>query len=60
MVKEFAQAFAEKKQEKNMIDFGDMEHLALRILTTEENGELVPSAVAKEYQERQHRVLFPL
>lgn len=52
VVKEFAQAFAEKKQEKNMIDFGDMEHLALCILTTDENGKLVPSAVAKEYQER--------
>ncbi len=52
IVKEFAEAFLEKKQEKNMIDFSDMEHLALRILTTEENGEIVPSPVAKEYQER--------
>ena len=52
IVREFAKAFSEKKQEKNMIDFSDMEHLALRILTSEENGELVPSAVAREYQER--------
>lgn len=52
IVKEFAEAFAEKKQSKNMIDFSDMEHLALRILTRKENGKLVPSMAAQEYQER--------
>lgn len=36
----------ERKRQKNILDFSDQEHLALRILTREENGELVPSQVA--------------
>ena len=35
----------EKKQSRNMIDFNDMEQFALRILTVERDGELVPSPV---------------
>lgn len=51
LVQSFADAFAMKKQSKNMIDFNDMEQYALRILTEENDGELRPSSVAKEYQE---------
>lgn len=58
IVKEFAQEFSKKKQEKNIIDFNDMEHLALRILTIEEDGKLIPSTVAKEYQERFAEVMI--
>ena len=36
---------------QNMIDFNDMEQFALAILTEEKDGELVPSAVAGEYQD---------
>lgn len=52
LVKEFANAYRSKKQSKNMIDFSDMEHYALQILTEEVDGEFVPSAVAEEYQEK--------
>ncbi len=52
LVKAFANAYAQKKQSKNMIDFGDMEHYALRILTKEVDGRFLPSAVAEEYQEK--------
>ncbi len=52
LVKEFDQAFAAKKAEKNVIDFRDMEQFALRILTRKEEGSLVPSEAAKEYQEQ--------
>lgn len=52
LVQQFADAFAEKKQSKNIIDFSDMEQFALRILTEERDGELVPSASAREYQEQ--------
>lgn len=50
LVKEFEKAFLEKKAEKNLIDFHDMEQFALQILTRKENGEFHPSEVAKEYQ----------
>ena len=52
LVKQFSEAFSRKKQSKNMIDFSDMEQFALRILTTEEEGRLVPSLAAAEYQEQ--------
>lgn len=52
LVKAFSKAFSEKKQSKNLIDFNDMEHYALQILTKEVDGELVPSPVAEEYQEK--------
>ena len=52
LVKAFARAYAERKQSKNMIDFGDMEHYALQILTKEVDGKFLPSAVAEEYQEK--------
>ena len=52
LVKQFSEAFSRKKQSKNMIDFSDMEQFALRILTTEVEGRLVPSLVAAEYQEQ--------
>ena len=52
LVIRFGEAFAEQKQSKNMIDFSDMEQFALRILTQEQGGELVPSPAAREYQEQ--------
>ncbi|MGC4019005.1 MAG: helicase-exonuclease AddAB subunit AddA [Muricomes sp.] len=52
LVKAFAAAFGEKKQSKNMIDFSDMEQFAMQILTEEKEGRLIPSQVAKEYQEQ--------
>lgn len=58
LVNDFASEFALKKAGKNMIDFGDMEQFALQILTCEENGELVPSKVAREYQERFAEVMI--
>lgn len=52
LVGKFSRLFSEKKQDRNMIDFGDMEQFALKILTHEEEGRLVPSIVAAEYQEQ--------
>lgn len=47
---ELARAFMErlegKKRRKNLLDFSDQEHLALRILTEEKDGELTPSRTA--------------
>lgn len=58
LVLEFAESFEEKKRERNLIDFGDMEQFALRILTEKKGDVLVPSAVAKEYQERFEEVMI--
>lgn len=58
LVNRFSKAFAEEKQNKNLIDFGDMEQFALRILTEEKEGELVPSVTAREYQEQFYEVMI--
>lgn len=52
LVEEFSLRFEEKKREKEMIDFSDMEQYALRILTEEREGGLCPSAVAGEYRQQ--------
>ena len=49
LVTEFTKNFAEKKKEKNCIDFNDIEHFALKILLDENNN---PTEVAKKYKER--------
>lgn len=47
----FKRKFDERKREKNLIDFSDMEHFALDILIKRgENGELIPTATAMDYR----------
>lgn len=58
LVKAFADAFTEEKRRKNLIDFNDMEQYALQILTREEDGEHVPSAVAENYQQKFAEVMI--
>ncbi len=58
LVIRFGKEFGKLKQSKNMIDFSDMEQFALQILTTEQDGELVPSPAAKEYQEQFAEVMI--
>lgn len=51
LVEAFMKRMAEKKAEKNMLDFGDLEHLALNILVERKEGRIVPTAAALEYAE---------
>lgn len=44
----FAKRFEEKKRDKNLLDFSDMEHLALQILCQEEDGRIVATDAAKD------------
>lgn len=46
----FAKRFEEVKRDKNIIDFQDMEHMALQILVHRENGEDRPSGAAMQYR----------
>lgn len=49
---EFGEKFAKRKKDKNVVDFSDVEHFALKILLREENEEVKPSEIAKKYQEK--------
>ncbi len=46
---EFGEKFSKRKKEKNIADFSDIEHFALKILL-DENG--MPTEIAKKYQEK--------
>ncbi len=58
LAKAFARAYEKEKQGRGVIDFGDMEQYALRILTEEVAGQVVPSKVAREYQEKFAEVMI--
>lgn len=48
---EFSKRFAEKKRKRNIVDFSDMEHLALKILVEKKDGVCVPTDIARGYAE---------
>ena len=58
LVLEFDRRMREKKQEKKLIDFSDMEHYALDILLKKEDGVICPSEVAGEYRQYFHEILI--
>ena len=55
---EFDRRVQEKKAEKKLIDFSDMEHLALQILLDVEDDRVRPSKVAREYRQYFHEILI--
>lgn len=53
LIVEFSLAFAKEKLEKNVMDFNDIEHFALKILVqTDETGAKLPTQIALDYQEK--------
>ena len=52
IILEFGKEFSKRKRDKNIVDFNDIEHLALNILLKEEKGKIIPTEVAKRYQEK--------
>ena len=53
----FMKAFSEYKREKNVLDFTDMEHFALKILVKKEDGKLTPTQAARELSARYDEVM---
>lgn len=54
----FIQLFAEKKRKRNLLDFTDMEHLALDILVKKQDGELVYTPAANDFSQRFEEILI--
>ncbi|STB01101.1 helicase-exonuclease AddAB subunit AddA [Clostridium baratii] len=55
---EFSKRFSERKKEKNMLDFNDLEHLCLRILIDKtEDGDTIPSKVSENFRKLFDEVL---
>ncbi len=59
---EFAREFTRRKEEKNVLDFGDLEHYALRILVRREDGRPdgrpVPTEAARELSGRFDEIMI--
>ncbi|NLM10207.1 MAG: helicase-exonuclease AddAB subunit AddA [Clostridiaceae bacterium] len=51
LVNEFTARYNEKKRSRSVIDFNDLEHLCLKILTQTTDKGIVPSEAALEYRE---------
>ncbi|MBQ3905233.1 MAG: helicase-exonuclease AddAB subunit AddA [Lachnospiraceae bacterium] len=58
LVIDFDKRMRDKKTEKKIIDFSDMEHFALDILLRREGESIVPTQVAKQYREYFQEVLI--
>lgn len=58
LTKMFSDAFKVMKLERGLVDFSDLEHFAYEILTeVDAEGRLLPSQVAREFQQRFKEVL---
>lgn len=58
VAKVYAERVAEVKRERGLIDFNDMEHLALSVLVKKENGKLVYTETADRLAERFYEILI--
>ncbi|AOV08473.1 helicase-exonuclease AddAB subunit AddA [Sporosarcina ureilytica] len=57
LVIEFGKRYEQLKIERGIVDFSDLEHYALRILSEEQEGQLVPSEIAMGYRQKFAEVL---
>ena len=53
LILEFQKEFSKRKRDKNIVDFHDIEHFALKILLkADEEGNIEKSEIAKKYQNK--------
>ena len=57
LTRQFTERFSKAKREKNILDFTDMEHFALKILMKKEDGQMQMSQAAIELSEKYEEVL---
>ena len=55
---DFCRRFSEKKRERGILDFHDMEHLALQILISREDGKLSATRTAKQLRETYEEIMI--
>lgn len=59
IVIKFEEAYSNKKRDKNIIDFNDIEHFALKILIQkDENGNDIPSDIALSYRDKFYEIFI--
>ena len=55
---DFCRRFSEKKRERGILDFHDMEHLALQILISREDGKLSATRTARQLRETYEEIMI--
>ena len=58
LVIKYSEIFTEKKKDRNIIDFNDIEHYALKILISKENYVYTPTEIAMKYKEKYEEILI--
>ena len=58
LAQEFGRRFAGKKQERNLLDFSDLEHFALQILVRKEDGKEVPTEAARSFANQFEEIMI--
>lgn len=59
LIMAFDEKYSSKKRERGVVDFSDIEHFCLDILTTEEeDGKIYPSLIALEYKQQFEEILI--
>lgn len=57
LVQRFGERYENMKKEKGLVDFSDLEHYCLQILSVKEDGVLKPSSIAQKYRTQFEEVL---
>lgn len=58
LTEEYAARYQAQKREKNILDFNDLEHYALKILVKKEDGKLVPTEAAQRLSRQYEEILM--
>jgi len=58
LVSEFYAKYSKKKRDRGLLDFNDLEHFCLEILSEEDNGATKPSQVAIKLREKYEEILI--
>ena len=58
LTKEFGTAFSKRKEERNLLDFSDIEHFALKILVDRKEGKVIPSQAAEVLREQFAQIMI--
>jgi ATP-dependent helicase/nuclease subunit A len=58
LVSEFSSSYSRKKQQRASVDFNDLEHFCLKILSdTDDQGQITPTKVAEAYKDKYCEIL---
>jgi ATP-dependent helicase/nuclease subunit A len=55
---DFSDSYSTKKRERKLIDFNDIEHMAIQLLTVGEGNDVKPSDVALEYRKKYDEIMI--